>query len=182
MTTSANANKHLQALGPPSCRLWIRLCRQAQAKGEPEFVVVMSKLARESGVISGEGVAVSVRCEQPCGAWSRLNTSQRFRSESGAVASICSRPSISADPSNAPHSVESPTTHLPFEQSPIGLWTAVLAQELRRIADLSTEGTLLHAWLVQVDDVCRNTDPCPRIGQHGTFIIDDATFASRHAR
>ena len=55
MTTSANANKRLQALGPPSCRLWIHLCRQAQAKGEPEFVVVMSELARESGVISGEG-------------------------------------------------------------------------------------------------------------------------------
>jgi hypothetical protein len=55
MTTSTNASGHLQALGAPSFRLWIHLCRQAQTKGEEEFSVVMSALARESGVISGEG-------------------------------------------------------------------------------------------------------------------------------
>lgn len=40
MTTSTNASEHLQALGAPSFRLWIHLCRKAQTEGEEEFVVV----------------------------------------------------------------------------------------------------------------------------------------------
>jgi len=40
MTTSTNAREHLQALGAPSFRLWIHLCRKAQTEGEEEFVVV----------------------------------------------------------------------------------------------------------------------------------------------
>ena len=42
MTTSTNASEHLQALGAPSFRLWIHLCRKAQTEGEEEFVVVVS--------------------------------------------------------------------------------------------------------------------------------------------
>lgn len=55
MTTSTNATAHLQALGAPSFRLWIHLCRQPQALSEEGFSVVLSELARESGVVSGEG-------------------------------------------------------------------------------------------------------------------------------
>lgn len=55
MTTSTNASEHLQALGAPSFRLWIHLCRKAQTEGEKEFVVIVSELARASGVVSGEG-------------------------------------------------------------------------------------------------------------------------------
>jgi hypothetical protein len=55
MTTPTNANAHLQSLGAPAFRLWIHLCRQAQAQDSEEFSVVVSALARESGVVSGEG-------------------------------------------------------------------------------------------------------------------------------
>ena len=57
MTSSTNASEHLQALGASSFRLWIHLCRRAQTEGEEEFVVVVSELARASGVVSGEGGA-----------------------------------------------------------------------------------------------------------------------------
>jgi hypothetical protein len=56
MTSSTNSSEHLQALGASSFRLWIHLCRKAQTEGEEEFVVV-SELARASGVVSGEGGA-----------------------------------------------------------------------------------------------------------------------------
>jgi hypothetical protein len=55
MTTSTNAADHLQALGAPSFRLWIYLCRKAQAVGEEKFSVVISELTKENGVMSGEG-------------------------------------------------------------------------------------------------------------------------------
>ena len=59
MTTSpaTNASAHLQALGAPAFKLWIHLCRNAASSGEEEFSVVLSELARESGVVSGEGGA-----------------------------------------------------------------------------------------------------------------------------
>lgn len=53
--TTANANVHLQALGPPAFKLWIHLCRRAAAEGVDEFSVVLSELAKASGVTSGEG-------------------------------------------------------------------------------------------------------------------------------
>ncbi len=64
MTTSTNAREHLQALGAPSFRLWIHLCRKAQTEGEEEFVV--SSRVR--------GVRASVRYGPRCDASSLRNT------------------------------------------------------------------------------------------------------------
>ncbi|MDA0333578.1 MAG: hypothetical protein O2782_00240 [bacterium] len=55
MTTPINATAHLQSLGAPAFRLWIYLCRLAKTQGSMEFSVVVSELARVSGVVSGEG-------------------------------------------------------------------------------------------------------------------------------
>ncbi|HJP33465.1 MAG TPA: hypothetical protein QGF95_23190 [Candidatus Latescibacteria bacterium] len=57
MTTSTNASEHLQALGAPSFKLWIYLCRKAQAEGVEEFSVVVSEVAKESGIAYAEGRA-----------------------------------------------------------------------------------------------------------------------------
>ena len=53
MTTTADI--HLRTLGAPAFKLWIYLCRQAQAEGRQEFSVVLSELSKSSGVVSGEG-------------------------------------------------------------------------------------------------------------------------------
>ena len=50
-----NANAHLQAVGPAAFKLWIYLCRQAQAQEAPEFSVALSVLARDAGVVSEQG-------------------------------------------------------------------------------------------------------------------------------
>lgn len=55
MTETSNASAHLQALGAPAFKLWIHLCRMSGTTGEEEFSVVLSELARASGVVSGEG-------------------------------------------------------------------------------------------------------------------------------
>ena len=52
---STDANTHLQALGAPAFKLWIHLCRQAQAEGTQEFTIPLSELSRDSGVVSEEG-------------------------------------------------------------------------------------------------------------------------------
>ena len=51
MTTSTNASEHLQALGAPSFRLWIHLCRKAQTQGEEEFVVVSGERGQGLGPV-----------------------------------------------------------------------------------------------------------------------------------
>lgn len=55
MTTPEDAAAHLQSLGVPAFRLWIHLCRQSKTQEGEEFSVVVSELARASGVVSGEG-------------------------------------------------------------------------------------------------------------------------------
>ena len=50
-----NANAHLQALGTAAFKLWIYLCRQAQAQGTQEFSVPQAELARDAGVVSSQG-------------------------------------------------------------------------------------------------------------------------------
>lgn len=51
----SNASAHLQLLGAPAFKLWVYLCRQAQAQGRDELSVPMSELSRDSGVVSEEG-------------------------------------------------------------------------------------------------------------------------------
>ena len=50
-----DANAHLQALGVAAFKLWIYLCRQANAQGAQEFNVAMSRLAQDAGVVSEQG-------------------------------------------------------------------------------------------------------------------------------
>ena len=51
---SQSADQLLKILGPVAFKLWVYLLKLREV-GENEVTVVMSELARDSGVVSGEG-------------------------------------------------------------------------------------------------------------------------------
>lgn len=50
-----SANMHLKELGPAAFKLWVHLIKHAKKEGENSFSVVMSELAKRSGVVNEEG-------------------------------------------------------------------------------------------------------------------------------
>ena len=52
-----SADNALQELGVPAFKLWIHLCKAAKRADDDTLVLALSELAKDSGVVSGEGGA-----------------------------------------------------------------------------------------------------------------------------